>query len=92
LDAKALFRGPVHVCVKIDDEMRAAKGDIVGIPAGEAFLGDEAATMDAVFADGRVRMLSTSLATAPATMMVAPIIRDAMVWGVVASWTRVAAS
>lgn len=60
--ARAIFRGPAHVCVDVDDEMAELIGmDVLGIPVREA-LTDPAFResqwlMDAVYADGLPRVL-----------------------------------
>ena len=89
MGARALFRGPQHVCVAVNAEFRSSIAcDAVGMPARERFLDEESrrsqVLMDATFNDGIPRsmdVLTTDGILGEVTIV--PVIRGGLVWGLV---------
>lgn len=89
MGAMALFRGPAHICVAVNDEFaRTIAADAVGLPARERFTDDESARsqvlMDATFNDGIPRTMAVlSTDGIAGEVIIVPVIRRARVWGLV---------
>lgn len=89
MGARALFRGPQHVCVAVNEEFaRGIAGDAVGVPARERFTDGESARsqilMDATFSDGIPRTMNVLTTDGIAGLvMIVPVIRCGRVWGLV---------
>ena len=88
MGAMALFRGPQHVCVAVNEEFRAWIGGLIGVPAREQFIDDESrrsqVLMDAVLEDGIVRIMTVlSTSGIVGVVTIVPVIRRGRVWGLV---------
>lgn len=90
--AMALFRGPLHEIVAVNDELARLSGrDLVGWPARlvypEAEYRPSQDAMDAVYADGHPRSVCVnSTEGVPGLLYIEPVILDGSVWGVATSW------
>lgn len=90
--ALALFRGPLHEIVAVNDELKRLSGrDLVGWPARlvypEAEFRPSQVAMDAVYSDGTPRRLFvTSTEGVPGMLFIEPVIRDGSMWGVATAW------
>lgn len=86
---RALYRGPAHVCVDMNDELQGQLGDFTGRPIREQFpaLGETGlfAAMDAVYATGHARQIpwASVYDGRPGTMLILPWHdEDGLVFGV----------
>lgn len=93
LAARALFRGPAHVFVDIDDEMERLIGrEVIGVPAREAFCGPNhepsQRLMDRVFRTGDPALISVpSVEGVVGSVLIVPVYHYSRVWGLVTSWS-----
>ncbi len=94
MGARALFRGRQHVCAAVNDEFLEIAGDVVGVPAREAFIDEESRRcqvgMDAVFADGIARTVAVVTSGVAGVVTIVPVIRQGRVWGLVTDWSACA--
>lgn len=92
MSAKALYRGPAHVIVAVDEEVARLSGfDVVGLPIREAYPHPEFVEahliMDAVYRDGVPRSLPCpSTEGVEGVVMVWPVRVDGRLWGVATDW------
>lgn len=94
--AVALFRGPAHICVAVDDELARWSGrEVVGLPAREAFVGfpKSQAAMDRVYASGIPECLDCPNVDGEAgRVCMFPVIRSGVPVGVATEWAPILAS